>query len=105
MRGVLIRAVIALFLVVLITAGLFWWSSLSNEKVEIYIPQGSSAGEITSMFREKGLISSKKLFSIALKIMRKEKKLKCGLYEISPRDSIFSIINTVSQGKAVYITV
>jgi UPF0755 protein len=104
MRGA-VRKTIAIIIFAVVIGEVFWWGSLPSGNIDVYIPAGSSAREITTILKNNGLISSKKIFFAVLKLMRRDKKLKSGLYEFSRRDSFFDLIEKLSYGRSISIMV
>ncbi len=76
-----------------------------EEKIEFYIPKGSSALEVGYLLKEKGLILSEFAFWIWCKLLGVEKKLKFGYYELSPHLNILQILNKLIQGETLKIKV
>ena len=88
-----------------IAASLVWWVKLSSKPVIVYIQPGASAYEISVKLKQAGVINSSKFFLLAAKVTGSIKQLKAGTYEISPKESIFEIINMLAKGKAKYIRI
>lgn len=71
----------------------------------IVVPLGSSAAEIASKIYDSGVISSPKIFLLAVKLSGNTHKLKAGTYLISPRKSVFSVIGILTRGQSQSIKV
>lgn len=98
------------FLKWLIFAGLFvyiiillrWWIVLPAKSVLVTIPDGATTKEIAGLLHKSGVISSKFFFVEIVKVTNKTKRLKAGSYVISPRASIFKVINILAKGDSEY---
>ncbi|MCX7942136.1 MAG: endolytic transglycosylase MltG [Dictyoglomaceae bacterium] len=94
-----------LFLFLFFSISLIPRNPNKEEKVEFYLPKGSSALEVGHLLKEKGLISSQFTFWIWCKVLGVEGKLKFGYYELSPHLNILQILNKLSQGDTLRIKI
>jgi UPF0755 protein len=100
-----LRYIIAAFLIVYFAGLLVWWVLLPTGTVTVVIPEGSSTGEIAAILSKSGVVSSRLFFLGVARVTGNAKRLKAGTYLISPRSSVFGVLKTLSEGRAVYVTV
>ncbi|MCX5781471.1 MAG: endolytic transglycosylase MltG [Elusimicrobia bacterium] len=84
---------------------LIGWLRLPKTPVTLRIALGSSSHEIARILKKEGLIESERLFILISKITNSSKRFKAGVYVISPRTSIFKIINMLAEGKSRFYKV
>ncbi|MBC7327106.1 endolytic transglycosylase MltG [bacterium] len=72
---------------------------------EIEIKAGSSLLSIADNLKKEGLIRSKGVFIALAFLTGKVKKLKAGLYEISPNLSPYKILNMIAKGESKIVKV
>lgn len=74
-------------------------------EIEVYIPDGVSAQQVADILYRNGLIKSKNIFLFNLKLLRKDKELKSGYYNLSPSFTLLQIIEILTQGRGVKVKV
>lgn len=99
------RAAIIFILIASIGTSLWWWMGFPAGTVTVTIPPGASARTVADMLKKERVISSKTLFLQAAVISGSIRHLKAGTYRVSPRASMFSVLNTLAHGKAEYVKV
>lgn len=93
---------ISLIIVIIscITIGIAFFS-IPDRTVTIHIPYGASAHQVTGILRSEGLILSRTVFMISLRLAGGINRIKAGTYEFSTRTVIPAIINKLLHGKQV----
>ncbi len=92
--------------------GWSWWSWASaapiaaaqDNKVQIEIPQGSSAQQIGETLKAAGLIRSTDAWNVWTRVQtlqKREGSFQAGAYELSPAQPLDTIAETIWQGKIV----
>ncbi len=87
-------------LLLVLIAIVFWWMKFSSEPVSVNIPAGSNGRAVSRILKGAGLISSERFFLLVSRVMGTSKKFKEGIYDISPKTSIFGIVRIISEGKS-----
>jgi UPF0755 protein len=95
------KKITAAALIIIFIAALVYWESLSVKPVMIKIERGTTAREAAIQMKNSGVISSEYAFLILLKISGRSNSLKAGEYALSPRTSIFKILEIVTGGWSV----
>ena len=72
---------------------------LSSQEQDVPVYSKSSAREIARVLKEKGILHFSLPFRVLAKLTRADRKLKAGLYRLSPRMSLWGILTTLSSGK------
>lgn len=72
---------------------------LSSQEQDIPVYSKSSAREIARVLKEKGILHYSLPFRVLAKLTHADRKLKAGLYRLSPRMSLWGILTTLSSGK------
>ena len=111
-RGRLGLAVIALAAIALAATGLAlllasgWFvAGPRGERVVVSIPDRTPASQIAAILQREGLISSERLFRLAVRASGRASSLKSGQYELSRGDSMVSIIERISSGRVMTIRI
>ena len=78
---------------------------LTNKTVSITIPEGTSTVEIADILKENGVISSKSLFLLNLRLSEYSGKLQYGTFKLDTGDSMKEIIKTLATKGAKKNTV
>lgn len=95
-----------IFLLVLILLITFIFEILPKSKKNIYIQKNLSARQISQILKDEGIISSKILFRIFLKISNLEKKIKYGSYNLKfSLTTIPTIIRLVRGPEVIKVTI
>jgi len=69
------------------------------------IPDRAPASQIATILQREGLISSERLFKLAVRASGKASSLKSGQYEFARGDSMVTIIERISSGKVMTIKI
>jgi UPF0755 protein len=72
--------------------------------VDIPVYSNSNTRQIARTLKENGVIRFTLPFRLMAKITRTDRKLKAGLYRMSPRLSLWRVLNILSQGKSELMT-
>jgi len=89
----------------------FWWKETtkplqSEQKLNFIIAKGSSALQTAKSLKEKGLIRSELAFKIYVQFTGKSKKIKPGLFVLTPNMSMYQIVDELTKGpKDVWVTI
>ncbi|MCI0530751.1 MAG: endolytic transglycosylase MltG, partial [candidate division Zixibacteria bacterium] len=75
------------------------------QSIEIIIDEGETLPRISSRLQEAGLISSRGGFKLAARLMNVDRKLFAGQYQLETGQSVFSVLERLSQGGATAINV
>ncbi len=89
----------------LLGAGGWFVPGPRGERVVVSIPDRTPASQIASILQHEGLISSERLFKLAVRVSGKASSLKSGQYEFTRGDSMVSIIERVSSGRVMTIKI
>ncbi|MFH2069648.1 MAG: endolytic transglycosylase MltG [Elusimicrobiota bacterium] len=100
-KGILIVNLI-LFVVV---AAIYVHFSSSNEEMLIKIPLGNTAGEIATLLKSSGLITSRHLFLLAVSITGSTKKLQSGTYRFRKNYNTLKILEMLVRGRTYSVRV
>ena len=94
------RGIIFFMSLVLISAAatLFWPQQNPHKIIKIKIEPGSTLKNISNLLASKNIISNKKIFSLAVMIMGKEKQLPTGTFRLVNAKSNHSIIQQLIYG-------
>ncbi len=76
-----------------------------GERVVVSIPDRTPASQIAAILHREGLISSERLFKVAVRASGKASTLKSGQYEFVRGDTMASIIDRISSGKVMTIKI
>ncbi len=82
----------------LLFVSLYWRSAADTPRVVTIAP--GNAGSITDTLMRNGVVRSRLLFRVALRVMGKENELHSGIYEIPPHASNREIIMLLSRADA-----
>ncbi|OPZ51126.1 MAG: putative aminodeoxychorismate lyase [Firmicutes bacterium ADurb.BinA052] len=91
-------------LALLVASGLFV-AGHRGERVVVSIPERTPASQIAAILQREGLISSERLFKLAVRASGKASSLKSGQYEFIRGDSMVSIIERISLGRVMTIKI
>ncbi len=94
MRKILIIATIV------VLAFCVWLFHAPGEPVSVLIPEGSSGKEIGAVLQDAGVIYSRKLFVVALRLTGSTRRLKTGLYKFVPRHGIVGAFWKITHGRS-----
>jgi UPF0755 protein len=96
----------AIFAILLALFSFVFIPTFFRPGVEVDIPvyTNSSAGKIALVLKEKGVIRFALPFRMMAKLTRTDRKLKAGLYRMSPRLSLWRVLIILSQGKSELLT-
>ncbi len=89
----------------LLGAGGWFVPGPRGERVVVSIPDRTPASQIAAILQHEGLISSERLFKLAVRVSGKASSLKSGQYEFTRGDSMVSIIERVSSGRVMTIKI
>ena len=94
------RGIIIFISLLLISAAaiLFWPQQNPHKIIKIKIEPGSTLKNISNLLASKNIISNKKIFSLAVMIMGKEKQLPTGTFRLVNAKSNHSIIQQLIYG-------
>jgi len=70
----------------------------SDQYMMIRIPSGSTSQQIAEILYNNNLISSPLIFNIVASISDKDHKLQAGYYQLSPADSMWTILKNITKG-------
>ncbi len=97
-KELLLCTSVAVLLAVIVTGFyLFCFSSNINKSVFLRVNSGNTIGHIADRLKNQGLIDSKILFKISVKLHGNN--MHVGLYELKAGDSLFDIADKLSNGK------
>ncbi len=71
----------------------------------VLIKNGLGLGEIADILKEEHLIRSTLAFKIAAVLKGDARDLKSGLYELSPKTSVYALLNAITKGGASEVEV
>ena len=91
----IIIAVLALY----IAGMLVWWRSIPGKPVTIVLPEGASSRQIAHILKSRNVISSPAAFLAVAAVSGRLSRLKSGVYSLSPRSSVVTVLMAVSEGK------
>jgi peptidoglycan lytic transglycosylase G len=77
---------------------------LSGKEVNIPVYSKTTAREIAQELRRKGVLRFTLPFRVLSKVLHADRKLKAGLYRLSPRSSLWDVVTTLSEGKTELLT-
>jgi len=97
------KRVIAIGFLILIFS--IWWQPFNFAKKELTIPKGMSAHQISSYLASYKVVRDIHEFLFWLKILRKDKALKSGTYELYSYKNPIYVINQLTSGGKCDITV
>ena len=105
--AVLVLAAVALAATGLALLGASGWfvPGPRGERVVVSIPDRTPASQIATILQREGVISSERLFRLAVRAAGKASSLKSGQYEFVRGDSMVSIIERVSSGRVMTIKI
>lgn len=72
-----------------------------DDNTEVFIPKGSSFSTITSIFKERGIISDELLFKIAGRVLGIEKRARAGYYLITPDMDMLDLLKKLLEGRVL----
>ena len=96
-----------IFAVVLVLVGLFAATllqsanSLDQTKYQIRIPAGASTYTVKKILEEAGIVKPDSSFAFAAKVLRVSKGIQAGQYELSPSETLLSILWKLKRGQIV----
>jgi UPF0755 protein len=96
---------VASALVLLLVCVTVWFRNIPDKKVYIAVKSGESAKVLSNDLKKNNIISSSMFFRAVLKAEGREKALKTGVYLLSPKYSVFRIINILVSGKSTRVKV
>lgn len=79
-------------------------TKLINNKIEFQIKKGDTCHSVAERLYIEGVIKSRFLFKVIVKILRLEKKLQTGWVEIHKNDNLFRIIYNIFSGNFINVT-
>ncbi|PKN01789.1 MAG: endolytic transglycosylase MltG [Elusimicrobia bacterium HGW-Elusimicrobia-1] len=87
---------------VLATALYFFYAAvIANDletKILVDIPRDSTAARASRILADRGAVKSPGIFRYWLKLARAESRIKAGVYEIAPRESVFGVASKIVRG-------
>ena len=87
-------------------APIFSKSTLNpTQTLELVVPPGSSAIVVGRKLHELGASTGPELFSLASRIAGVHKSLKAGVYSLSPKTSLASILARISAGDSLHASI
>lgn len=107
-------SLIVISVLLLTIAIIYWWmhapifsktSINSTQTIELVVPSGSSAIEVGRKLHELGASTGPELFSLASRIAGVHKSLKAGVYSLSSKTSIASILGRISAGDSLHASI
>lgn len=100
-------AIAALMVALLGIAHSMFASAGPSGKVIVMIPNGSSAGEVAGILREKGVVRSAFGFKVLARLSGKSGELKPGAYELNPAAGTKAALDKIASGdvSARWITI
>lgn len=90
--------IVAVFL--LLGAGLFWISPVTRgaESQVVIVAEGESVGQVAEDLHRKGVISSKRLFKLWVRVLGLGKRIKAGEYSLGAGMSPADILEKLTKG-------
>ncbi|HET9869368.1 MAG TPA: endolytic transglycosylase MltG [bacterium] len=76
----------------------------SHQGVEIPVYSKSTARQIARDLRDKGVLTLAAPFRLLAQLTRADRRLKSGLYQLSPSMSLWQVLDTLSSGKSELLT-
>ena len=73
--------------------------------VRITVPPGASLGSVADSLAARGVIGSKRIFTLQARIRGTDRSIKPGLYEFTPGTSVGALLDQLSRGDAVRLRV
>jgi UPF0755 protein len=101
------KLLVLIGIIVCVLIGWRWWYSsalapvdpLSDQRISVTIPSGTSSADIADMLEEKGLIKSSSAFLSFAKDSEKAGSLQAGTFVLMPSMSVEEIVNALSSGE------
>ena len=109
-KKILVSFAIAIVVTALI-AGLvygyivYWPLESKGDKAAFKVKWGTSFQTATDSLYSQGFIRSKKEFKIAAELLKKTKKLKAGIFELTKGSSNSKILKDLIEGKQIFLSV
>jgi len=85
--------------------GALWISSGGEQSVFVRIPRGISAGALSEQLEREGVLSRKRLFMAAVKILQMDRTLRYGTYMFYKNAPVFNVIAELHKGIGLLIKV
>ena len=73
--------------------------------VRITVPPGASLGSVADSLAARGVIGSKRIFTLQARIRGTDRSIKPGLYEFTPGTPVGTLLDQLSRGDAVRLRV
>jgi UPF0755 protein len=107
------KLLILIGIIVCVLIGWRWWYTsalspvdpLSDQRISVTIPSGTSSAEIADVLEEKGLIKSSSAFLSYAKKEGKAVSLQAGTFVLMPSMSVAEIVNALSTGETQEMSV
>jgi UPF0755 protein len=86
-------------------APIFDNSTINSQTIELVVPPGSSAIDVGRKLHELGSTTGPEQFSLASRIAGVHKSLKAGVYSLSSKTSLASILGRISAGDSLHASI
>jgi len=97
---------ILLFLIAIVCSAILMTPlNLSNSSQIITIQPGASVHEVATLLSEKGIINNPERFVMATKMMRKDRKLRAGRFDVKRAFNYYELIKTLSDWEVAMVLV
>lgn len=97
---VIVASVVGIYVLIL-----YWPQDSHLDQVKIQIPKGATLEEISQIFLKEGIISNKKTFTIATRLVGHNKGIPAGIFPIRATGNNYSIIKQLIHGSPEVIKV
>jgi len=94
MRKILIACAVVLLVLTV------WILQMPDSPVTVLIPEGSSGKEIGAILQDAGIVYSKKVFVLAVRLTGSTRRLKTGLYKFVPRHGVPGALWKITHGRS-----